>query len=193
MKEKELVHKAQTGNEEAFTALFEKYRIKMFNLAYSFTRNQETADDLAQDIFIKAYLSLSKFQYKSELGTWLYRIGINTIKDHLRKEGRRKAVLFDENIAGLTPRTDEFAKRDAEQEKESQKLALYETIRSLPDNHRIILILRDIQGFSYGEIVKILNISPGTVDSRLHRARKMLRKKWVASQPLGGKHEMRKN
>ena len=176
MKEKELVHKAQTGNEEAFTALFEKYRIKMFNLAYSFTRNQETADDLAQDIFIKAYLSLPKFQYKSKFGTWLYRIGVNTIKDHLRKESRIKAIPFDENIAVHTHRTDEFTKREAEQEKVSQKLVLYETIRSLPDKHRIILTLRDIQGNPYGEIAKILNISPGTVDSRLHRARKMLRK-----------------
>ena len=193
MKEKELIHKAQTGNEEAFAALVEKYRVKMFNLAYSLIRNQETADDMAQDIFIKAYVSLPKFQHKSEFGTWLYRIAVNTIKDHLKKESRAKMIPFDENLAGHTPRVDELTKREKEQEKVDRKQNLYAAIRSLPEKHRIILTLRDIQGFPYGEIVKILNISPGTVDSRLHRARKMLRKKWIASQPQGGKYEMQKN
>lgn len=183
MKEKDLVHKAQSGSEEAFAALVKKYRIKMFNLAYSLTHSQEAADDLAQDIFIKAYISLPKFQHKSEFGTWLYRIGVNTIKDHLRKESRAKIIPYDENLAGHAPQVDELAQREKEQEDTDRKQALYAAIRSLPEKYRIILTLRDIQGYPYGEIVKILKISPGTVDSRLHRARKMLRKKWAASKP----------
>ncbi len=191
MDEKELIRQAAEGSEDAFGVLVKKYRTKMFNLAYSMIRNRETADDIAQDVFIKAYIYLSKFKYKSSFGTWLYRIAVNTVKDHLRKESRVNKISFDERLASPDIQEDEVVIKEEELEGERRKKLLHRAIQALPEKHRTILTLRDIQGVSYKEITGILNISPGTVDSRLYRARRMLRKK-AACLPsqTGGSHEM---
>ena len=189
MDEKELVKKAQQGHEDAFAALVEQYRRKMFNLAYSFTRNREAADDLAQEVFLKAYLSLPRFQAKSSFGTWLYRIAVNTSKDYLRKEGKVQKVPFDESPADMMRYEDEMAKREEYEIQEERKTLLRQALTTLPEKYKVILTLRDIQGFPYGEIAEILKISAGTVDSRLHRARKLLRKKVILlTTRLGGTH-----
>lgn len=179
MDEKELIFQAQQGSEDAFAALVIKYRIKMFNLAYSITRNRETADDLTQDTFIKAYVYLDKFKQESSFGTWLYRIAVNTIKDNFRKEGKVKKVDFEDNRTSDTEQEDIQTEKEAEQEIEQKKILLRQALSTLPETHRIIITLRDIQGIPYKEIAQILNISIGTVDSRLFRARKMLRKKTI--------------
>lgn len=177
MEERILVEKSKNRDEEAFGALVTKYRTKVFNLAYSFTRDRETADDLAQEVFIKVYYALDKFQFKSRFGTWLYRIAVNHVKDHLRKHGREKHLSFE--ALGREPAhpDDEVQKREKAQESTERKRILYESLRTLPKKYQVILTLRDIQGHSYEEIAEILKLSPGTVDSRLHRARKILRKK----------------
>ena len=194
MDEKELIRQAAEGSEEAFAVLVKKYRPKMFNLAYSMIRNRETADDIAQDVFIKAYIYISKFKYKSSFGTWLYRIAVNTVKDYLRKESRINKISFDERLASPDIpdiQEDGVVIKEEELEAKLRKKLLHRAIQALPEKHRTILTLRDIQGISYKEITGILNISPGTVDSRLYRARRMLRKK-VACLPSqkGGRHEM---
>lgn len=179
MEEKELVQLSQEGNEEAFSALVKKYRTKVFNLAFSFTGDREIADDLAQEVFIKAYSALSKFKLKSEFGTWLYRITVNHAKDYLRKRGRIRKVFFEETMENSITLEDEIVKKEKEQSYEQRKKLVRKAIQTLPERQQLILSLRDVQGFSYGEVAKILNVPPGTVDSRLHRARKMLRKKLV--------------
>jgi RNA polymerase sigma-70 factor (ECF subfamily) len=182
MEEKELVHAARDGNEEAFASLVERYRVKMFNLAYSITRDSDLADDLAQEVFIKAFVSLPKFKSRSEFGTWLYRIAINTGRDHIRKERRVRRNTLKAATYGLALQDNEIKKQEIEEKEKKTKL-LHEALRSLPEKHRIILTLRDIQGLPYREIANMLDISSGTVDSRLHRARKRLRKKLVSLNP----------
>jgi RNA polymerase sigma-70 factor (ECF subfamily) len=177
MEEKELVLRTIEGDEEAFGVLVKKYRTKVFNLAYSLTHDRDVADDLAQESFIKAYFALPRFKLKSGFGTWLYRIAVNTIKDYLRKKGKIKKVSFEKEIEHLAIQEDEMKKKEKKQQEEQNRRLVREAIQSLPEKYQLILSLRDIQGFSYGEIADILNISPGTVDSRLHRARKNLRKK----------------
>lgn len=179
MEEKELVQAAQAGSEEAFAALVEKYRIKMFNLAYSITRDPDLADDLAQDVFIKAYESLPKFKSRSGFGTWLYRIAVNASMDHLRKERAFKTTVYKARTSEQAVHDDEIIKQEIEEEKEKRKKLLYQALRSLPEKHRIILTLRDVRGLPYREIADVLDISPGTVDSRLHRARQKLRKRLI--------------
>lgn len=193
MEENRLIEKIKQGNEEAFGILVQKYKTKVFNLAYSFTRDRETADDLAQEVFIKVYYSLEKFKFQSGFGTWLYRIAVNHFKDYLRKHAKEKHLSIErmgrEVSSSLSE--DEFKKKENAQEAADRKKLLYQALRSLPEKHQVILILRDIEGHSYEEIAGILKLSPGTVDSRLHRARKMLRKKIAPflSQE-GGNHEM---
>ncbi len=187
MSDRELVERAQAGSRDAFSALVEKYRAKMFNLAYSITRNREAADDLAQEVFIKAYLALPKFKFQSAFGTWLYRIAVNASKDYLRKEGRQRKVSLEESPPGTLMQEDDTVQFDNIKETEEQKKIVQHALKSLPEKYQVILTLRDIQGFPYGEISQLLDISPGTVDSRLHRARKILRKKvHQASARLGG-------
>ncbi len=177
MDEKTLVEKSLEGDPEAFGILVNNYKRKVFYLAYSMTQNRETADDLAQDIFIKAYRALSRFRFKSQFGTWLYRIAVNHIKDFLRSESRVRVQSFEEHMQDPGSQDDEIVKREMEQDVERKQRIVQEAIRSLPPKYRIILSLRDIQGFSYKEITQMLHLSPGTVDSRLYRARKMLKKK----------------
>jgi RNA polymerase sigma-70 factor (ECF subfamily) len=193
MEENRLVERSRQRDEEAFGVLVQKYKTKVFNLAYSFTRDRETADDLAQEVFIKVYYALEKFKFQSGFGTWLYRIAINHFKDYLRKHGKERHVSIEtlgrEVSSSLSE--DMIKKKERAQEAADRKKLLYQALRSLPEKHQVILTLRDIQGHSYEEIASILKLSAGTVDSRLHRARKMLRKKIAPflSQE-GGNHEM---
>ena len=191
MEENRLVEQSKQGDEEAFGVLVKKYKTKVFNLAYSFTRDRETADDLAQEVFIKVYYALEKFKFKSGFGTWLYRIAVNHLKDHLRKHAKERHISLEALGREPSLSEDEIKKKEKAQEVADRKKLLYQALRSLPEKYQVILSLRDIQGHSYEEIAGILKLSPGTVDSRLHRARKMLRKKIAPflSQE-GGNHEM---
>jgi len=177
MDEKDLVWRSKQGDEEAFGVLVKKYKTKVYHLAYSLTHNTQIADDLAQEVFIKSYFALDKFREKSEFGTWIYRIAVNHCMDFLRKKNRITQIPFENIIGKIPAQEDETLQEEKEQEEAQRRKVIHTAIQTLPDKYKVILSLRDIQDFSYNEITKILNISPGTVDSRLHRARKMLRKK----------------
>jgi RNA polymerase sigma-70 factor (ECF subfamily) len=191
MDERQLVRLAQDGSREAFEALVTKYQSKVFSMALSFIRNREAADDAAQEVFLKAYLALPKFHLKSEFGTWLYRIAVNHVKDVLRKRGRAREISL-EDVREISV-TDENALEKAELERETEirKGLVQKLVQALPEKYRVILTLRDIQGLPYEEISQVLHLSPGTVDSRLHRARKMLRHKLAPYLSReGGSHEL---
>jgi RNA polymerase sigma-70 factor (ECF subfamily) len=177
MEEKQLVRLAQEGSPEAFEELVRRFQPKVFSMALSFTRNRQAADDLAQEVFLKAYLALPRFHGKSEFGTWLYRISVNHIKDYLRKKGRAKEVSLDDVREISFSDREQTERADEERETEARRTLVRKFVEALPDKYRIILTLRDIQGLAYEDIARILKLSPGTVDSRLHRARRMLRLK----------------
>jgi RNA polymerase sigma-70 factor (ECF subfamily) len=184
MEENEVVKLAQQGDKEAFSVLVRNYQNKVFGLAINIVRNHETADDLAQEIFIKAYQALPRFRFQSEFSTWLYQISINHIRDHLRKHKKEKNDLRLDEIPEISGEEKEASEQLANrQEEEYRKRLLREKLEEMPEKYRLILSLRDIQGLSYEEISKMLKLSAGTVDSRLHRARRLLRKK--LAQVLG--------
>jgi len=190
MEDRKLIELAQEGNEESFSELVRRYQSKVFSMALNFTRDRETADDLSQEIFLKAYLALPKFRFKSEFGTWLYRVALNHVRDFLRKKGRIKEVSLEE-IGEISVSDEGIEKREKEREEERRKRLLRASVETLPPKYRIVLTLRDIQGLAYDEISRVLKVSPGTVDSRLHRARKMLRKKLLPHVSLeGGFHAL---
>jgi RNA polymerase sigma-70 factor (ECF subfamily) len=184
MEEKQLVRLAQDGSAEAFEELVHKYQSKVFSMAMSMIRNREAADDAAQEVFLKAYIALPKFHLKSEFGTWLYRIAVNHIKDVLRKRGRAKEVSIEDVREIPAADGNAVEKAEVERETETRRSLVQKSVQALPDKYRVILTLRDIQGLPYDEISKILRLSPGTVDSRLHRARRVLRRRLAPC--LGG-------
>jgi RNA polymerase sigma-70 factor (ECF subfamily) len=190
MEEKELIRLAQRGNGEAFGQLAERYKTKVFSLAYGLTRDRAAADDLAQEILIKAYFVLPKFKFRSEFGTWLFRVAVNHIKDYLRKTKRWRQDLSLHSVPEKEVATDDRSYEE-EERKERRRALVWGALRRLPRKYRVILTLRDIQGSSYEEIARLLGISVGTVDSRLFRARKMLRERLTGDiGRKGGEHEL---
>jgi len=176
MDEKELIRRSQAGDGEAFGVLAERYKGKVFSLVYGFTRDRTVADDLAQEVFIKAYFSLPKFKAESGFGTWLYRIAVNHSKDFLRKSKGRQREVSLEDVGEQTLTAENRSPEETRVEEERRRI-IQDALARLPERHRVILTLRDIEGLSYDEISGILKLSPGTVDSRLHRARRKLRDK----------------
>ncbi len=176
MEERRLVELAREGRADAYGELVRTHQSRVFNMAYGFTGNRESADDLAQEIFLKAYLALPRFRFGSAFGTWLYRIAVNHIKDFLRKRGKVREVSL-EAVGEPAAAGDAFAALENEREDERKRRLVRRELAALPDKYRIVLTLRDVEGLPYEEIARILKLSPGTLDSRLHRARKMLRKK----------------
>lgn len=187
MEEIQAIKKAQQGDQEAFTWLVKNYQHKVIGLAVNVVHNREVADDLAQEILLKVYLSLPRFKFESEFGTWLYQIAINHIRDYLRKSRKEKNDLRLDEVPELrSPEKDISVRLSEQQEEERRKELIRKKLEELPEKYRLILSLRDIQGLSYDEVGKILNISPGTVDSRLHRARRLLKKKLSPFLAQGG-------
>jgi RNA polymerase sigma-70 factor (ECF subfamily) len=149
------------------------------------------ADDLAQETFIKAFYALPKFRRESAFGTWLYRITVNKARDYFRKKARMSKMSVENLGEGPHVEEDEIRRKEEELDQEQRRKLVYQCLQALPQKHRVILTLRDIQGLSYEKIADILSISPGTVDSRLYRARKTLRKKITPFlSKKGGSHEL---
>lgn len=187
MDDEQLIRLSLEGDQSAFGSLVTKYKIKVYNLAFSLTHNRETADDLAQEVFLKAFMSLSSFKFKSGFGTWLYRITVNHARDFLRKAGKIQTVPFLDEQRYEQMEDDPVDRRVQDDISKQRQVLVRRILQSLPEKHRVILTLRDLQGLSYEEIAGVLRIAPGTVDSRLHRARKLLRIRLAPSlSPHGG-------
>ncbi|MGB7295004.1 MAG: sigma-70 family RNA polymerase sigma factor [Candidatus Aminicenantales bacterium] len=185
MEETDLIRRSQAGDGEAFGVLIERYKGKVFSLAYGFTRDRTAADDLAQEVFIKAYFSLPRFKARSEFGTWLYRIAVNHAKDYLRKNRNRQKDVSIEDIGEHRLAAAEKSQEDLRSQEERRAMVLA-AVERLPEKYRVVLTLRDIEGMSYEDIARILDLSPGTVDSRLHRARQKMRQRLTMNLTLHG-------
>ncbi|MCL2838429.1 MAG: sigma-70 family RNA polymerase sigma factor [Oscillospiraceae bacterium] len=179
MNEAELIHKAQTGDVRAFEQLVEEYQQSVFNLAYRMIGNHEDAADMAQEAFIKAYFNLSKFKGNSKFSTWIYRIATNSCLDEIKKRKKTPTYSMSDSIEieeGEITREIEDKSSNIEEnfEREEQLKMVNKAIGRLQENHRIIIIMRDVNNMSYEEIAEILKCSTGTVKSRISRARTIL-------------------
>lgn len=176
--EKLLVASALRGDKNAYRALVERYQQRVFYVAFEITRSREDAEDVAQETFVKAYLSLKDFKGESSFYTWLYRIAFNMAIDVRRKTGRRggQAVELDERHVGATVETMSAPgpAPDVALQNQQEMQHLARALNELSEEHRIVMTLREIDGLSYEEIADVLGISKGTVMSRLHYARKRL-------------------
>lgn len=192
--DQQLVERAQRGDKHAFELLVAKYQRRLGRLISRFVRNAAEAEDVTQDAFIKAYRALPAFRGDSAFYTWLYRIGINTAKNHLVAQGRRvptstpldadEAEEF-EDAALLhevaTPENELMSKQVVE--------VVNASLQELPDDLRTALTLREIEGLSYEEIATVMDCPIGTVRSRIFRAREAIA---ANLRPLLGTNEDRR-
>ena len=176
----ELVQRAKQGDEESFAALVEQNQGRIYNLALRMTGNPDDALALSQEAFLTAWKGLGKFQGDSSFATWLYRLTSNVCIDFLRREKRRNALsmtvsLDDEEEARQAELPDERYSPHVEAERRERRETLRAGLASLSAEHRRVLILRELEGLSNGEIAQVLELEEGTVKSRIARARLALR------------------
>ena len=178
----DLVRAARGGDREAFRTLFERYHRRAYTLAYGMLRNQDDALDVVQDAFIKAHEHLDKFEGASSFYTWLYRIVMNLAIDLLRKHRRVSPVELDVLDAGaddaLLPKLLGGNPGRALLDKEI-RARIAAALAVLSDNHRTVLVLRELEGLSYEEMARAMNCSKGTIMSRLFHARRNMQKRLV--------------
>ena len=175
-----LVKKSQKGDTRAFEQLVFIYQDKIYALSYQLTGNYADAQDLAQNVFIKAYRALPGFRNEADFGTWLHRITVNlSINERRRK---RPEVYLDNPVQteeGEMPRlvaSDAESPEEVYENKEFREM-VHRALDELSPEHRAVLILRELQGYSYDEIATILDCSLGTVKSRINRGRQSLKEK----------------
>lgn len=175
------VARTQNGDVTAFDALVKKYTPKLYGMVYNMTANKEDTHDLLQDIFTKAFTSLENFRGQSSFYTWIYTIATNKTLNFLKKRNRRITYSLDDVESGI--QNDPIFIDDTHYANPLRQLniqqlqkKLNEALQKLSKNHRAVVTLFDIQGLSHSQIAKILNVSEGTVRSRLHYAHRQLRK-----------------
>ena len=174
-KDSELVKQVQSGNKKAFDLLVLKYQHRIIKLVMRYVRDRTDAEDVAQEAFLKAYRALPNFRGDSAFYTWMYRIAINTAKNHLVAAGRRPMEVDLENEDGDSIDIAELQKDVATPENllltDEIRETVQATIAGLPDDLRVAITLREVEGLSYDEIAQAMECPIGTVRSRIFRAR----------------------
>lgn len=177
--DQQLVERVQRGDKAAFDLLVTKYQRKIFRLLSRLIRDQAELEDVAQEAFIKAYRALPNFRGDSAFYTWLYRIAINTAKNHLVSRGRRAPTTTEADIEEAETFDDGDHLRDLNTP-ESMLVtkqvgeAVNRAIDQLPEDLRTAIVLREIEGLSYEEIAESMSCPIGTVRSRIFRAREAI-------------------
>ncbi len=168
-----LVSRVKGGDKDAFCELVEKYKERIYFIAYRMTSNHADADDLSQEAFVKAYESIGSFRGKASFFTWLYRITMNITLNHLKKFGKNQPFELDENIsiAGSPVSPDKIVQQRQLHEQ------ITEAINSLPIKEKSVVELALLEGLQHKQIAQILGCREKTVSWRLFQARKKLKEK----------------
>ena len=192
MTEQELVRRAKDGDQLAFEQLVTDNEKRIYNLCRRMVGDQEDAAELCQEAFLNAWRGLPRFQGESAFSTWLYRLASNVCLDFLRREKRRKSlsltvVSLDQEEAVELEIPDQRYAPEGELERLEQRQAIRDGLARLSEEHRQVLVLRELSGLSYREIAQLLGVEEGTVKSRIARARGALRKVLVEEGNFFGK------
>ena len=180
-REQQLIADARKGDVAAFEALIGEHQKRIFSIAFRVAGNPEDAADMAQEVLIKIFRNLGKFQGNSKFSTWVYRVATNTCLDELKKLRRHTAYSLDQELeteegSVAAELADEAPTPEESAERRDLQRVVSEAIGMLSEDHKKAILLRDMQGFSYEEIANILQCSVGTVKSRINRARAQLKK-----------------
>ena len=175
----DLVFKAQQGDLQAFDQLVERYHGKIYGLTYNMTSNREDAEDLVQEVFVKAFNALPRFKGNSSFYTWVYRIAVNKTINYRKKRNRKRALSldqFDQEIKTDDTYHDLTAKGSPLRNLSLTELQkkLNEALQSLSEKHRTVVVMHDMQGIPHEEIAKVVGASVGTIRSRLFYARRQM-------------------
>ena len=177
----QLIAQALAGQTAAFGQLVQRYQERLFNTLVHVVGNAEDAKDTVQEAFVQAFLKLESFQGASAFYTWLYRIAFNAAITHRRRRGAMRSAEQNAAAAGLLRNSSEAGRQNAadgpseRMEREERCRQVRQAISQLPEEHRVVLVLREMDGCCYETIAEILDLPVGTVRSRLHRARMQLR------------------
>jgi len=186
MTEMELVRAAAAGDQDAFARLVQQYENKVYRLALRLCGSEEDAADVAQESFLSAWRGLPNFRGEAGFATWLYRLTNNAAIDHLRKVKKQRGdVSLDDDEAGFDAPDSGPTPQQAAEGRELQQ-AVAAGLRQLSEDHRSVLVLREVQLLSYEEIARVLQLDLGTVKSRISRARNSLRKILTENGNLSG-------
>ncbi|HEY1555598.1 MAG TPA: sigma-70 family RNA polymerase sigma factor [Kofleriaceae bacterium] len=181
--ERSLLRRLRDRDERAFRELIEAHRDRVFNITFRMLGNRAEAEDVAQEVFITVFKTIDTFREEAKFSTWLYRVAVNHCKNRIkylaRRHDRDRDELDDTTASGVNgtigaplPAAPDHALAGAQMEK-----LLQDAIENLDEEHRVVVVLRDVEDLSIEEICDITGLPDGTVKSRLHRARLALRKK----------------
>lgn len=184
MEDFELINKFKNGDNESFRIIVDKYQKYVLNICFKFTRNKETTEDLAQEVFIEVYRSINNFRGDSKLSTWIYRIAVTKSLDYLKSQKREKRFaviksLFVENdIEKETGSLSDLESNPQMKIEEEDRIKILSiALESLPPKQRVAIMLSKYDELSYQEIADILGTTISSVESLIHRAKVNLRKK----------------
>lgn len=178
--ERLLIRRLQQRDEVAFSEVVALYQHKVYNLLYRMIGNNEEAEDLAQEVFVTVFKSIDSFRGESKFSTWLYRVAANHCKNRIKYLSRRSRTSGDGldgvpehsmEDAGSAPLQSHIDSPDQILEGLQLEKLLAQAIAALDEEHRLLIVLRDVEELSYQEISEITSLNEGTVKSRLHRAR----------------------
>jgi RNA polymerase sigma-70 factor (ECF subfamily) len=173
--DRNLVRQAQNGNDSAFEELVRRHQQRVFALVGGILRKREDVEDVAQQVFLKAFVSLKRFDQRSAFSTWLYKISVNECWDYLRKKKVRPLVyesdLSEEQVSRLDGIISQDRPLQASSERAEAKELVERMLERLPDQDRQLLLLKEVEGFSVEELAEILDLNVNTVKVRLFRAR----------------------
>lgn len=173
--ESQLIARAQQGEEEAFAALFELHKRRVYSLCLRMTGDTAEAEDLTQEAFLQLFRKIGTFRGESAFSTWLHRLVVNVVLMHLRKKGLQKVSLDEVDNSQEEPVRREYGDDDRRLLGAVDRIALNSAIEELPPGYKAIFVLHDVEGYEHNEIAQIMNCSVGNSKSQLHKARLKLR------------------
>lgn len=166
--ERDFVDAARRGDRGAFKLLYERYRDRVYNLAFYSLGDALWAEDVLQIIFLKIHRGLPGFRYEAALSTWIYRIAVNECQNQLQRSGARHVPL--DAILGSDEEFDQSDQPDTQQLERERRQILRDAVMDLSPKLRSVVVLKYVEGLAYDEIAQVLECAPGTVASRLNRA-----------------------
>ena len=180
-----LMREVASGDEAAFSRLVDAHNGAVINTCYRILGSREDAEDVAMDVFVRVHRNAASFRGDSKLSTWLYRISVNLSLNHLRKRRRDRYLGFLSlsepagKLAARAARAPESRRPDRELEAGERSRVLNDALAALPDNQRAAIVLHKFEGLSQDDVASVLGVTPGAVESLVHRAKQTLCKRFL--------------